>query len=161
MARLHQARTVFVSAAFGFLALAPAIAFAQIAQDDLRDAVQASVMADPRVASVPPTELKGLIDALVQQAQAQNIQASDILWQPQRAAAASAVSAGQMPCPGGFAGYACQFNRAFGFEGNNYEVPIFLLIVSGLLLLVIWELIAHHRKVIAEKAAKSSLGTLA
>jgi hypothetical protein len=135
--------------------LSPAFALAQTSQADLRTTIQNSVIADPRVANIPPQQLQALIDDLVAQANAQHMTASDILSnQPQ--AAASTFAAGQSyneACAAGWEGYACNFNKMFGFDGNNYTVPIVLFVTTAFLLAVIWELILHHRK----KLAKASM----
>jgi hypothetical protein len=138
------------------LMLAPqAAVLAQSAQSDLREAIQASVMSDPRVQGVPPDQLKGLIDALVAEAETQQMSSADILWQPQNALAAS-TAAGEEVCAPGWQGYPCVFNRVFGFDGSDYSLPILLLVTSGIAVLVIWELVAHHRKHEAQKASTVS-----
>ena len=155
-------RTTFYASAFlvaALLFLAPIISLAQTSEEeDLRTAIQASVLADPRVSEIPPSQLKGLIDTLVQEALAQKMAVSDILWQPARAEAATIGSNGaaaeSAACAEGFAGYLCQFNKVFGFEGDNYEIPIILLVVTGLLAAVTWEIRAHHRKQLAKMAKK-------
>lgn len=148
----------FLTVLFTLAALVPALAAAQNSSDDLRNTIQASVIADPRVANIPPAQLQGLIDALVVEANAQHMSSADILWKPQQQAAAATFSPGsQTPgvvCASGWQGYLCQFNQIFGFEGSNYEIPIFILITSAFLLAVIWELIVHHRKKMAQKAGR-------
>ena len=144
----------YVAAIALSLLVAPTLVLAQTSQDDLRNAIQASVMSDPRVSDIPPAQLTGLIDALVSQAQAQKMTAADILWQPRTAEAADSVTnASGSVCPSGWWGYVCQVNRTFGFEGSSWDIPIILLVVSGLLIVVIWEIIAHHRKAKAAKMA--------
>lgn len=137
------------------LVMAPVVVSAQVAQDDLRNAIQASVLSDPRAQTIPPEQLKELVDALAVQAQEQNMTASDILWRPQQTGLVEEVSVKpvEVGCAQGWQGYLCQFNKAFGFVGGNYEVPLFLLVVSGLLIAVVWELIVHHRKKLAKQAA--------
>lgn len=136
--------------------MVPVSAAAQV--EDLRAAIQASILSDSRAQMIPPEQLKILVDSLVAQAQAQNLSAADILWRPQVAEAATVGAAQPMTsssqtCASGWQGYLCQFNIAFGFEGGNYEVPLFLLITSGLLIAVLWELIAHHRKALVSQSA--------
>ena len=138
----------------GAVLLAPLAVFAADSQADLRAAIQASVLADPRTASIPPSQLTGLVDALVSQAQAQNMSAADILWQPRRAEAASVNGPAAVPaCPNGWEGYLCQLNMVFGFDGGSYDIAIIILIASAFLIAVIWELIVHHHKKMAAKAA--------
>ena len=144
------------------LLVMPLVAFAQntpnaSSEDDLHVAIQTALLADPRVQNIPPAQFQGLLEALVAEAQAQHMSPADILWQPQRAAAASAVNApSREACASGWQGYLCQFNQVFGFEGGSYGTPVFLLVTTGLLLAVIWELIVHHRKKLAMKAAAVS-----
>ncbi len=134
--------------------LIPVVVSAQTTQTDLRNAIQASILSDPRSQSIPPAQMQALVDALTQQAQAQHMSASDILWQPKTAEAATLGSGpGATVCPSGWQGYACAFNQVFGFEGNNYEIPIFLLVTSLLLIAVLWEVHQHHKKALAAKAA--------
>ena len=87
---MNSIKTALVGFILSMLVV-PAFALAQSSEIDLRAAIQASILNDPRVQTIPPTHLNALIDALVAEATAQHMQASDILWQPQRAAAASAV----------------------------------------------------------------------
>lgn len=131
------------------------------ASDDLRNTIQASLLADPRVANIPPEQLQGLIDALVAQARARNMTSADIVTRPQQQAAAGSTFAPDAQaqaavCETGWQEYLCNFNKVFGFEGNNYEIPIFLLIVTTFLIAVIWELILHHRKVLQKQTASLS-----
>jgi hypothetical protein len=145
----------FVVVVFAFAAFAPVLVRAQAGSDDLRNTIQSSVLSDPRVANIPPDQLQSLIDALVAQAQAQHMTSADILFRPQQAAVGSTFAGGQAQqnaaCMTGWQGYLCQFNQVFGFEGGNYEIPIFLLVTTAFLIAVIWELIIHHRKKMAAK----------
>jgi len=141
--------------------LAPILASAQTSTDDLRLVIQNSVLSDPRVANIPPAQLQGLVDALVAQATAQHMTSEDILWRPQQAAAAtfsSNDSSQNAVCVTGWQGYLCNFNQIFGFDGNNYEIPIFLLVTSAFLIAVIWEIILHHRKKMAMRRSKGMSG---
>ena len=140
---------------FSLAALSPVVVLAQASPDDLRNTIQNSVLSDPRVANIPPDQLQGLIDALVAQAQAQHMTSADIIYRPQQAAAGATFPGAQAQesaaCMTGWQGYLCQFNRVFGFEGGNYEIPIFLLVTTAFLIAVIWELIVHHRKKMEKK----------
>ncbi len=147
--------TVLAIAAFMPIAVS-----AQEANADLRSTIQNSVLADPRVANVPPAQLQELVDALFAQAQAQHMTSADILWRPQQAAAGSTFGNNQgaetTTCTSGWQGYLCNFNHIFGFEGNNYTIPVFLLVTTAFLIAVIWELIIHHRKKMAKMAAAAT-----
>ena len=144
-----------LSALFVCMAAMVATAFPLLVsaqQDDLRMAIQTSVLADPRTASIPPSQLNELVDALAEQAQAHHLSAADILWRPKTAEASTsgpAEGAAVPDCAEGWYSYLCQVNTAFGFAGNDLTIPILLLITSGLLVLVIQRMIAHHHKRIA------------
>lgn len=116
-------------------------------EGDLRVAIQGSVLSDPRSSAIPPAQLNALVDQLVLQAEDQHMTAADILWRPQ-AAPPEPVAAGALKggCGTGWEAYLCQVNRTFGFGGNDPTIPIFLLITSGLLIFIMVEVIAHHRK---------------
>lgn len=140
--------------------LVPALVFAQVPSEDLRTLIQASVLSDPRAASIPPAQLQGLIDALLSEAQAKNMTSGDILWRPNQSANVSysqsgdEVSAQSGVCATGWQGYLCNFNRVFGFEGDNYQIPLFMLFVTAFLIAVIWEMILHHRKKLAKPSPR-------
>jgi uncharacterized membrane protein len=162
----HRARTIsmhlqlrMIGVGFVALAMIPAAVSAQTSTDELRSVIQNSVISDPRTANIPPAQLQGLVDALVEQANAQHMTAADIIWRPQQAYAAtvSAQATTQASvCMTGIQGYLCNFNQIFGFEGNNYEIPILLLFTSAFLIAVIWEIHVHHRKKMAMNIAKAS-----
>jgi|GEM_PF-1383213 len=139
---------------FALSAILPVVVAAQASDDDLRNTIQNSVLSDPRAANIPPAQLQGLIDSLVAQAQAQHMTSADILQRPQQAATGSTFNGSQSQqgatCPAGWQGYLCNFNQIFGFEGNNYEIPIFLLVTTAFLIAVVWEMILHHRKKLAK-----------
>ncbi len=147
---------VSLASVISLVVFAPYILLAQTSQDDLRNAIQSSVMTDPRVQEIPPSQLTALIDALVAEAEMQHMSVSDILWQPQRAAVASAVEPETIQsCSVGWQGYLCQLEQVFGFTGSNYDLPIILLVTSGLLIVVLWEFIAHHRKMHAAQIVET------
>jgi hypothetical protein len=136
--------------------VAPAFAAAQIPSEDLRTLIQASVLSDPRATSIPPAQLQGLVDALLSEAQAKNMTSGDILWRPNQSANVSYSQSGDEmsvqsgACAIGWQGYLCNFNKVFGFEGGNYQIPLFMLFVTAFLLAVVWEMILHHRKKLAK-----------
>ena len=128
---------------------------AQIAQDELHAAIWASLLADPRTANIPPEQMQALVDALAVKAVAQNMTAEDITkGSTMGSTTATPVAAQHVVCQKGIMGYLCAFNQAFGFAGDTYIVPLMLLVTSGLLIVVIWEMIIHHRrKLMAMKAS--------
>lgn len=150
----------FASFISALVLLAPALAAAQIPSEDLRNLIQGSVLSDPRTATIPPAQLQGLIDALLAEAQAKNMDSGDILWRPEQTANVSysqsedQVTTQTPGCALGWQGYLCNFNRVFGFEGGNYQIPLFMLFVSAFLIAVVWEMILHHRKKLAKPSPR-------
>lgn len=134
--------------------LLPFIANAQATVDPLRAAIWTSLLSDPRSANIPPAQMQLLVDQLAQKAEAQNMSVQDILWRPAANQEAAAVVA-TLGCEQGVVGYICSFNQAFGFSGTNYTVPLALLVTSGLLIVIIWEMIVHRRKKLAIIAASA------
>ena len=133
-------------------------AFAQAQQDELHAAIWASLLSDPRTATIPPAEMQQLVDALADKAKAQNMSAADILTQQNTIEGTNLQTgslAQQPACTQGIMGYLCHFNQVFGFSGTNYAIPLMLLITSGLLIVIIWEMILHHRKKIAMMRASA------
>ncbi len=125
-------------------------------ESDLRVAIQASILSDPRSSAIPPAQMNALVDQLVLQAQDQHMTAADILWRP-RAAPPEPVAAGAIKggCGTGWEAYLCEVNRTFGFGGNDPTIAIILLVTSGLLIFITIEVIAHHKKKLAAIAAST------
>ena len=48
----------------------------------------------------------------------------------------------------------CELNKTFGFDGRSYDVALIILVTSGVLIAVIWEMIVHHRRKMAAKSTK-------
>jgi len=144
MARFRSSRILLLAFCLAaFLSTIPLVTRAQTTTqpDELHAAIMSQLVADPRTANIPPAELKVLVEALVQQAQAQQVSASDILWHPstfQEAAPAQQSSAEYFGCSSELSAI-CPFSTAFGFAGdpNDLAIPAGLFLASGLLLLVI------------------------
>lgn len=129
------------------LLAAPMLVGAQSAErEQLRATIMAQILQDPRSASIPPEQLQLLVDALSQQADEQEIAVEDILWQPAIAFGASAPEASTQAlpaCESPFS-FACVVAEAFGFVGNNPTIPLYFLVASGLLILLITRMHRHH-----------------
>lgn len=129
-------------------ALLPVVASAQSAQptDEMHAAIMTQLLRDPRAAQMPPEELQKLVDALAKQASVQEIAPTDIMLQ--QAAYTGATDAGASEtapgeCDGGFSG-ACMMSEALGFVGENPMLPLYFLVTSGLLILLIVRMKKHH-----------------
>lgn len=128
------------------LLLAPLVSSAQTtAPAEVRATIMAQLLEDPRTADVPPDQLQQLVDALAAQAEVQGVDTADLTWQPRptfaEPAAEPAVPGGA--CDGGFSAL-CVLTEAFGFVGDNPTVPLYLLVTSGLLVLLIVRMKRHH-----------------
>lgn len=114
------------------------------ASDEMKAAVMAQLLHDPRTAQLPPEQLQQLVDSLAQQAQAQNISLEDLRFQPGGFAtpAAADTPAPQPVCAGDF--FGCGMSYALGFIGDNPTLPLYFLVTSGLLILLIVRMKRHH-----------------
>jgi hypothetical protein len=83
-----------------------------------------------------------LVDALSQKAQAENLEPADIVWQPGVFSEATGEEAA--PACDSLIPLACVFTEAFGFQGEAVVIPLYLLVVSGLLILLIRRVHKHH-----------------
>ncbi|MCE9541235.1 hypothetical protein K8R03_01595 [Candidatus Kaiserbacteria bacterium] len=125
-------------------------------QDDLRATIRAELLKDPRASQLPPNELDAMVNVLAQGATSQGITSGDITWRP----AASGVSqqsyegSSQAFCMG-LPAFFCAVSSGFGFDDSNTIIPIALLMTSGLLLFLLYEL-KHHHKADALAAAAAS-----
>jgi hypothetical protein len=135
----------------------PTLIFAQgqaVVQGELQAAIWTSLLEDPRTANIPPADMQALVDSLAAEAQAQNITAADIL-QKSSLDGSSVVVPSALCTEEGIMGYLCKFNQAIGFSGGSYEVPLILLVVSGILILVVWEMMRLRKKHAVQVAASA------
>lgn len=163
-------RFVLTAALTLVFAVGPSSVVAQSAErEQLRATIMAQIIQDPRSASIPPEQLQLLVDALSQEATEQEIAVEDILWQPAIVfgAAASEAPISSAPACESPVSFACVVAEAFGFVGDNPTVPLYLLVASGLLILLITRMRRHHHELghFDEQAQKlatasSKVGTL-
>ncbi len=129
------------------IALLPIVASAQSAQptDEMHAAIMTQLLHDPRAAQMPPEELQKLVDALAQKATAQDVAPTDIMLQQAAYTGATETVAESVPsdCDGGFSG-SCMMSEALGFIGENPTLPLYFLVTSGLLILLIVRMKKHH-----------------
>ena len=120
----------------------PLLVLAQEA--DLRATIRAELLKDPRTAMMSEAELETMIELLAAGAQEEGVSGRDIAWRPPEGAIV-AISDAQEPACDGYPKFFCDVQRAFGFDGSNYVIPLGLLITSGLLWFLLHELRIHHR----------------
>jgi hypothetical protein len=111
---------------------------------DLRTAVIALLLADPRAAHLPQKEFDGMVDALVSAAQKKGLSAHDISWRPQPVTVFSQSAAVEevQSCDS----IICMINQAFGFSGPDITIPVWFGICSSILVLVVGGMIEVHRR---------------
>lgn len=122
----------------GIFLMLPLLAHAQSA--DLNATIRAALYGDPRTATMSQAQIDAMVSALSQRAQQKGLTPSDITWRPLPTSGTTAANS----CAG-FPVYLCTINDAFGFEGPDYFIPIWLA-ACALLFLIINALQAHHRR---------------
>ena len=122
----------------GIFLVLPLLAHAQSA--DLNATIRAALYGDPRTATMSQAQIDAMVSALSQRAQQKGLTPSDITWRPLPTSGTTAANS----CAG-FPVYLCTINDAFGFEGPDYFIPIWLA-ACALLFLIINALQAHHRR---------------
>lgn len=124
-----------------FLLLSPLVSSAQTQPaDELHATIMAQLLRDPRTANIPPEQLKLLVDALASQAQSQEVTVTDLRWQPPASTIGGELSQDETSigadCAGGFSAL-CVMSEGFGFVGPDITIPLFFLVISGLLILIL------------------------
>jgi hypothetical protein len=144
-----QSRLVFC--ALLCAALLPVFAHADTAADvkstnDLHAAIQSSVLADPRSASLSPSQLGSLVAALTDAAQQRGLSAQDVLYHPgQKVITPQSASAPVSLCDG----IICSMSDAFGFSGASGILLFLTVLLSGLLILIIGNKIHRTHEVLS------------
>jgi hypothetical protein len=134
----------------------PFLARAQTAaapQNDLRSAIRAELLSDPRTAGLSGAQLEGMVNLLTQEAQKRGVTAHDIAWHPQQRAGSGmggqnsetmAISCGVSP-------FLCTLDEAFGFIGPDTTIPFSLGAASMGLIWIIAETLHRRRNGIHSK----------
>ena len=122
----------------GLLLVLPLFAHAQGA--DLNSTIRAALYSDPRTAAMSQAQVDAMVAALSHRAQQQGLTPGDITWRPIPPSGFAAVQT----CSG-FPTYFCTMSDAFGFEGPDYFIPIWLA-AAALLFLLINALLNHHKR---------------
>ncbi len=130
------------------IAMMPFVAFAQEQESALHATVRAEVMKDPRAAAMPAAELEAMIDALAKGAEEQGMTSEDFQQrsnQPDFVPAPNPREQSSMPACDGMPQFICTIENSFGFDGSNTIIPVGLLVTSGLLWFLLYELKHHHK----------------
>jgi hypothetical protein len=143
-----------LSTPYGFIALAivtvvfqATTVLAQSTHDELRAAVQASLLEDPRTASLSPSQLDQMVSALTAAVEKKGLTVHDITWHPVAASSLAVTPTTEPVTLCGEKGlFVCDIAQAFGFSGPDNTIPIWLGITSPVLLLVLWGMIETHRR---------------
>ncbi|OGG53945.1 hypothetical protein A3C20_03575 [Candidatus Kaiserbacteria bacterium RIFCSPHIGHO2_02_FULL_55_25] len=120
----------------GIFLVLPLLAHAQ--STDLNETIRAALYADPRTSAMSQAQVDAMVAALSQRVQQKGITPADITWRPVPPSGFASVQT----C-NGFPVYLCAINDAFGFEGPDYFIPIWLA-AAALLFLLINALQTHH-----------------
>lgn len=145
--RALSTKLIAFSLAFLFtLVLSSSIAAAQTGDDDLRSTIRAAILSDSRSQGMSPAEIDAMVEALTRQAQSVGMTAQDIVWRPTEAAPVQQQEA----CTG----FLCNLNKAFGFDGSDYTIPIWLAASALMLIFLIAGVLeyrhAHRKKMLAQ-----------
>lgn len=126
----------------------PFVTLAQT-QLDLQSTIRAAIAADPRTQGMTEVQIDAMVDALAQRAQNQGLTPDDITWRP-----ISDVPRTQMviiSC-GAFPTIFCTLSYSLGFIGADYTIPLWLLLASFLMIVIIM-LMRHEHYRAAQAAA--------
>jgi hypothetical protein len=119
------------------------IVSAQSSEEEMRVAVQALLLEDPRASVLPQNEFEDMVSALVVAAQKKGLSARDITWNPQPVSQSAAVGEIESCAQNSI---ACMINEAFGFSGPDMTIPIWFGICSAILILLLGGMIEIHRR---------------
>lgn len=149
---MQSSRSIYTTALGFTLAISLLVAApvsAQTAEEQLSATIRAAILSDARSQSMTPEEVDTMTAALTRQAQSVGMTAEDIIWRP-----TIAGSTGAEPMQPVCDDFLCNLNNAFGFDGSNYTIPIWLGISSLLLIFLIATVLEyrhlHHKKMMAQ-----------
>jgi hypothetical protein len=137
--------TAFVLMTVASLMVSTGVASAQSAEElELRSTIRAAILSDSRSQTMTEAEVDAMVLALTRQAQSVGMTAEDIVWRPTDANTAEGEGTA-----GACDGFLCALNRAFGFDGSDYTIPIWLGASALMLILLIAGLLEYqhiHKK---------------
>ncbi|PIR83867.1 hypothetical protein COU18_02190 [Candidatus Kaiserbacteria bacterium CG10_big_fil_rev_8_21_14_0_10_51_14] len=127
----------------------PSTVGAQESESQVRAAVRAELMKDPRTAGFSEAQIDAMVDILVGEAQKNNLTASDITWQPQ----GDTFNVQNSSSEGGVVSetcdsprFLCLFSEAFGFVGPKTLIPLLLFQAASMGMVWIFaEALYRHR----------------
>jgi hypothetical protein len=147
MTKMNVLKAGVITALIAGILFSGGFAFAQSEDEQaLRDTIRAAILSDPRSKTMTDAEVGTMVLALTRQAQSVGMTAEDIVWRPTEAAPAGSEST----CDG----LLCSLNHAFGFDGSDYTIPIWLGASALMLIFLIagiLELRHVHRKRLAQR----------
>lgn len=126
---------ILLTASIAFSMIAPFTIQAQ--ESDLVTTIRAEIMKDPRSTDIPPAQMDSMVAALAEAAAAQGVTATDITWRP------AEVDTSAQPTTAD-CGFFCRVNGIFGFEGDDYTIPLGLGVSSAILILIISMMFHRH-----------------
>lgn len=106
------------------------------AQSDLRESIDLAVRSDVHSASLSESEINILVDALMVEAVKQDLTAEDLSWRP---VPPEVLQDGYAQC-----GLLCGIARAFGLDGSDYLLPIWLGVSALMLMFLIGAIIEYR-----------------
>jgi hypothetical protein len=141
---LKSIRTGLIISALAILFFATfGSTFVRAQDDSLSSTIRAAIQADPRSQGMTEAEIDAMVQALSHQAQSVGMTSEDIVWRPTEEGAVG----GDAPlCDG----VLCGLNYAFGLDGSNYTIPIWLGACALMLMFIIAGILEyrhlHHKK---------------
>ncbi len=125
--------TLALFSSFGF-------ALAQANDESLEATIRAAVLSDPRSQDMTPAEIDAMVAALSRQAQSVGMTSDDIIWRPAPTDGEATGTATTQACDG----FLCSLNHAFGFDGSDYTIPIWLGACALMLIFLIGGVMEYH-----------------
>ncbi len=114
---------------------------AQTSDEALSQTIRAAILSDPRSQTMTEAEVDAMVIALSRQAESVGMTSDDILWRPTDAVGAADGAACE--------GFLCALNHAFGFDGSDYTIPVWLGASALMLIFLIAGILEYrhiHRK---------------
>lgn len=143
-----MSRSAHLTLATISLVVGCALPLAALAQSSSLEAtIRAALLKDPRSAEMSAADVDAMVALLAQGASEEGVSSSDIEWRAEEAMPTMIVEGESAPAPvcDGFPVFFCTVHDAFGFDGSNFIIPLGLLISSGLLWFLLYELRHRHR----------------
>lgn len=143
-AKRNSWRGVAIVGIISFVLLLPLLSRAQSAPpSELRAAIKAQLMSDPRTSSLSAAQIDAMVGILAQEAQSRGMSANDVAWHPNQNAVPMNTFAPDF-C-GAIPEFLCVFGKAFGLLGPDAIIAYILGASSMGLIWVLAEMLHRHR----------------